>query len=247
MQVKIFDLGLIDYNKALAFQTQTHTAVKNEDYPLALIFCQHNPVITIGRAGSRQNLVAPPEEVKAKKIQVIESTRGGDITYHGPGQLTVYPIFSLKYFKKDIHLFLRYLEETIMDILCEMGINGVRRPGLTGVWVQDKKIASIGISIKNWISFHGLSINIKKFDLENFNLIRPCGMDIKMTCLEAELGASMQIKELKDKIAAKFNNTLPEEPNCEIFPEFNAVFSTASLTTTSINKLGLRRRLPPIL
>ncbi|OGX18294.1 MAG: lipoyl(octanoyl) transferase, partial [Omnitrophica WOR_2 bacterium RBG_13_44_8b] len=134
--------------------------------------------------------------------------RGGDVTYHGPGQLTVYPIFDLKYFRKDINFFLRFLEQVTIDFLADFAIIGERVPGSTGVWVENKKIASIGIAVRNWITFHGLSINIKSGDLDNFHLIKPCGRDIEMTCLETELGGNIEFNAVKSKFILQFSDAI---------------------------------------
>jgi len=200
MRFKIFDLGLVGYKEAWDFQKEVHLAVKNKHYPCGLILCQHHPAITLGRGANKNNILASEADLKLKGIQVYQTERGGDITYHGPGQLTLYPVIDLVYFKRDIHLFLRYLEQSTMDLLSEFGIEGERISGLTGAWVNGEKIASIGIAIKSWITFHGLSINIKDYDLPNFGLIRPCGMDIKMTSLETLLNKDVQIGDIKKRI-----------------------------------------------
>lgn len=200
MRFKIFDLGLVDYKNTWDFQKEIHLAVKNKFYSAGLILCQHHPVITLGRAANKDNILATEADLKLKGIGVYQTERGGDITYHGPGQLTLYPVIDLFYFKRDIHLFLRYLEQAAIDLLSELGIEGKRISGLTGAWVNGQKIASIGVAIKNWITFHGLSINIKEHDLFNYGLIRPCGMDIKMTSLETLLKKDVQIKDIKERI-----------------------------------------------
>jgi len=225
MEFKLFDLGLIDFQKAWQFQKEIFQKVRNNYFTVALILCQHYPVITIGRVGKKENIKTSSNELKNRSIHIYEIERGGDITYHGPGQLIAYPIFNLNYLRKDIHLFLRKLEEVVIDFLSDFGIKGLRHSGLTGVWVDksrlfstnaydsdrktwDKqKIASIGIAIKNWITFHGVSVNIKKDDLLNFQLIKPCGMDIEMTSLETILAQDIGIDEIKKNFIYKFKNT----------------------------------------
>lgn len=204
MYFKTFNPGLVDFKKGWDFQQQILQAVKSQEIPSALILCQHYPVITLGRTANKKNILAPEAELRNRGIQVYEIERGGDVTYHGPGQLMLYPIFNLNYLKKDIHWFLRQLEEAVILYLSDLGIKGERRPGLTGVWVQGKKIASIGIAIRNWITYHGLSINIKRDDLTNFSLIRPCGMDIKMTTLETVLERNIEIESVKENLVHKF-------------------------------------------
>lgn len=206
MEFKVFDLGLVEYKKAWDFQKEIFSAVKNNRLTCVLILCQHYPVITVGRTADRKNILFSQEELSAKGIRTYEIERGGDVTYHGPGQLVVYPIFNLSYFKRDIHLFLRKLEESAIQILSAFGISGARKPGLSGVWVGEKKIASIGIAIKNWITYHGLALNIKSDDLINFSLIRPCGRDIIMTSLESLLKRKIDIERIKEMMVGRWLN-----------------------------------------
>lgn len=209
MRLEIFDLGLADYQKVWDLQKEVFLRLKNGGLNKALILCRHSPVITLGRGADRKNILVSVEELKKRGIQIYEIERGGDVTYHGPGQLTAYPLFNLAYFKKDIRLFLRNLEDITVNLLSDFGIKAEGKSGLTGVWVEDKKIASIGIAIRNWITFHGLSINIKKDDLENFKLIRPCGLDIQMTSLETVLGRAVDIEAIKEVLIARFREALP--------------------------------------
>ena len=197
---RIFDLGLVDFVKGLDFQREIFQRVKDEEFKAALIFCRHNPVITLGRSSGKNNILADRAELKKNNIEVFEIERGGDVTYHGPGQLMVYPVFNLAYFKKDLHFFLRKLEETAISALEAFDIKGERIKGKTGVWVGPEKIASIGIAVKQWISFHGLAINVKKSGLDNFALIKPCGMDIMMTSMETILGKDIEIDAVKEAI-----------------------------------------------
>ncbi len=207
MDFRIFNLGLVDFKKAWQFQKEIFREIENNYFNGALILCQHYPVITVGRQGRQENIKVPLPELKNRGILMYEIERGGDVTYHGPGQLIAYPVFNLNYFKKDIHLFLRQLEELVIDLLSDFGINGLRYKGLTGVWIDKQKIASIGIAIRNWITFHGLSINVKKDDLDNFRLIKPCGMDIEMTSLETVSGKDIEIGHLKEVFIHKFQDT----------------------------------------
>ena len=207
MDFRVFNLGLVDFKKALQFQKETFQEIKNNYFNSALILCRHYPVITMGRQGSAENIKVSSFELRNRGIHMYEIERGGDVTYHGPGQLTVYPIFNLAYLKKDIHLFLRQLEGLVIDFLSDFGIKGLRYKGLTGVWIDKNKVASIGIAIRNWITFHGMSINIKKDDLDNFSLIKPCGMDIEMTSLETALGKNIEIEQMKEIFTHKFKDT----------------------------------------
>jgi len=204
MEFEVFDWGLVEYSRALSLQKEAYFKVKEGNPESALIICSHYPVITIGRLGERKNLLVSEEELLLRAVSLFWVERGGDITYHGPGQLTAYPIFNLACLKKDIHFFLRNLEEVALCFLMGLGIKGQRLPGLTGVWLGDKKIASVGIAVKNWITYHGLTINIKSNDLENFRLIRPCGMDVEMTCAEEALGRELEMCVLKKRLIEKF-------------------------------------------
>jgi len=195
--MEIFDLGVVDYERARIFQQEAFKRADCGDFDCALVVCSHFPVITLGRAAKKESILVPERLLAEKKIPLIKVERGGGVTYHGPGQLTVYPVINLRFFKKDIHWYLRKLEESIIAALSEFGVAGSRRPGATGVWVGRDKIASVGISVKRWIGFHGLTINVKKNDLQNFAFIHPCGMDIQMTSLETLLNKQIVIEEVK--------------------------------------------------
>jgi lipoate-protein ligase B len=208
MPLNLIDLGLTDFASAWQKQREVFLSVRDGALGPSVIFCQHYPVITLGRQAKKNNILISESELKNKGIQLFKIERGGEVTYHGRGQLIAWPILDLGLFKKDIHAFLRYLEELVIDLLSDFGIRGERRAGLTGVWVEKRKIASIGIAIKSWISFHGLSINIKEEDLANFKLIRPCGMDIEMTSLERELGRQVEIDSVKTNLMQKVRHSL---------------------------------------
>jgi lipoate-protein ligase B len=215
MQFEVIDLGLTDLKTAWEFQKEIFPAVRNINFASTLILCQHYPVITLGRKANRSNILVNETELNLKGIGICEIERGGDVTYHGPGQLIAYPVFDLSIIKKDINYFLRFLETVIIKTLFEFGVPGERLDGFTGVWFNKKKIASIGIAVRNWIAFHGLSINIKKDDLANFNLIRPCGMDIEMTSLESVLGRNIEINEVREGLIKNFREVLLLKENKE--------------------------------
>jgi len=140
-----------------------------------LIMLEHDHVYTIGRAGSRNNILVAADQLKSEGITVVEVDRGGDITYHGPGQLVGYPILNLTAYGKDMHLYVRMLEEVIIRTIAVYGINGHRENGLTGVWTKKGKIAAIGVGVKGWVSMHGFSLNIHP-DMRYFSMINPCGI-----------------------------------------------------------------------
>lgn len=207
MEFRVIDLGLVNFQRAWNFQKELFNEVRENYLKAALIVSQHYPVITLGRLAKKENILTPEDELRKRGIYIYEIERGGDVTYHGPGQIIAYPIFNLNYLKKDIHLFLRQLEKTVIDFLADFGIQGARYAGLTGVWIGKQKISSMGIAIKNWITFHGVSINIKKNDLDNFRLIKPCGIEIEMTALETMLGRDININSAKGILINKFKNT----------------------------------------
>jgi lipoate-protein ligase B len=210
MEFEAIDLGLIDYRRAQDRQEEAFAAIKGQKGRSTLLLCRHHPVITLGRNASINNILVPEKELKKKGIGVFHAQRGGDVTYHGPGQLVAYPIFNLDDFRKDIYFFLRTLESAVIEFLAEFGVNAQRCSPLTGVWVDKEKISSIGIGIRNWITFHGVSINIKKDDLSNFNAIRPCGMDIQVTSLESCLGNNIEIDSVKENLINAFRKVFSD-------------------------------------
>lgn len=208
MELKVFSLGLVDFEEALRFQRDTFKQVMEGSIDNALVLCRHYPVITKGRSAKPGSIIASSSQLEKIGISLYEIERGGDVTYHGPGQLTAYPIFNLEHIKKDIRFFLRGLEEVVIELLASFDVKGERQEGATGVWIEGRKIASIGIAVRRWVTFHGVSINIKKDDLGNFRLIKPCGMDIEMTSLEIASGRDINLSEiagiLSDNLRKRF-------------------------------------------
>ena len=202
-RLQVIDLRNIDYLDAYKYQKQVLDGIIKKTFPDTLIFCEHPHTITTGRLGKRENLLIDKETLKNKKIDFFTTDRGGDITYHGPGQLVVYPIFNLNNHKKDLKLFLSNLEEVIIDFLQDFEIIAKRRPGYTGVWIDNKKIASIGIGVKKWISFHGLAINLCT-DLTFFSMIKPCSLEVKMTSIKEENSKKISFTLAKEIILQKF-------------------------------------------
>lgn len=207
MEFKLFDLGLTDFQSAWDFQNGIFSQVKQKKTNCALILCQHRPTITMGRKGNKQNILVEKQDLERLNIRIYEIERGGDVTYHGPGQLCVYPIVNLACFKKDINWFLRSLEALLLETLSEFGIKAQTKAGLTGIWVKQKKIASIGVAIRSWITLHGMSLNVKRDDLANFSLIRPCGQDIIMTSMENVLGEEVEINKVKEIVTRRWYET----------------------------------------
>ena len=205
-------LGRIDYKAAWEFQeklfqegVQQKIAVRNgesTDLPKNhLIFCEHPHVFTLGKSGDRQHLLIDQTELDEKEAQFYEINRGGDITYHGPGQLVVYPIFDLEQFFTDIHKYMRFLEEAVIRSLANFGIQGDRFAGMTGVWLEPttpkaRKICAMGVKSSRWMTMHGIGFNICT-DLSFFNHIVPCGIQDKaVTSVEKELNRSVSIDEI---------------------------------------------------
>ena len=218
MRFKLFDLGLVDFQSAWDFQKSIFLQIRQKELDYSLILCQHKPAITLGRSSKAEHILVNEEQLKILNIKTYEIERGGDVTYHGPGQLCAYPIVNLVHFKKDIHWFLRGLEDLLLEVLSEFGIKAQTLPGLTGIWIaatpassgmeaKKRKIASIGIAIKNWITYHGLSLNVNKDDLANFSLIRPCGRDIIMTSMEGVLRKEVRIDKVKEILIRRWHET----------------------------------------
>jgi lipoate-protein ligase B len=207
----MIDLGLIDYQRAWDIQHQLWARRVGEHLPDVLLFVEHPHVITLGRRGNRSHLISSPGVLEAMKIPLFHVERGGDVTYHGPGQIVVYPIFNLKEYG---YRFIRYvgqLEEVVLRALKDFGIEGVRDPLNRGVWVDGEKIASVGVAIKRWVSFHGLSLNYET-DLKYFELINPCGLEgKKMTSMAKILGTEISRKRLIERISFHFMQIFERE------------------------------------
>lgn len=198
------DLGLITYQEAYKIQKGALEKRKQGKISDVLFLLEHRSVITIGRSGCEKNILISDNYLKANDIAICKTDRGGDATFHGPGQLIAYPVFDLKEQSKDVHLYLRKLEKTGIHFLKKYGIESSKKIGYTGVWVNSEKIASIGVGFSNWISYHGLAVNINT-DLNKFSLINPCGISAcKMTSLSEITGKTMDIAESKNRLIESF-------------------------------------------
>jgi lipoyl(octanoyl) transferase len=188
-ELAVVGLGRMPYGEALALQRALAQRRITRSLPQdLLLLLEHPPVVTLGR-GTRPEHVAPREFLEARGVELYSVERGGDVTFHGPGQLVGYPIFDLTEHRRDLHWFLRTLEEALIVALAHCGITGERRPGYTGVWTggQARKIASIGVHVKQWVTWHGFALNVVT-DLSYFDLIVPCGIpDVTMTSIQREL------------------------------------------------------------
>ncbi len=212
---RVQDLRLIDYFKAWECQKRIVSSVINGGHH-TLLLCEHPVVVTLGRVTPKENFLTPPEELESREIQIIAIDRGGDVTLHAPGQIVSYPIFNLLKIGKDLRAFLDHLEQVAIDLLQDFDIVATRIFGQRGVWVGKEKIASIGIGVRKWVSFHGMAINVNT-DLKYFSLIKPCGLDVQMTSLRKILGKDIDLDLVKTLIikryAKNFNlHLIPGDP-----------------------------------
>ena len=193
------DLGCMDYLAALAIQEQLVRRKQLETSADILLFVEHPHVFTIGRGGDDANVLAPQE------VQVYRTGRGGDVTYHGPGQLVVYPIIDLRSrLRKDVHRYVRNLELSAIRTLRDFGLEGTRQPPYTGIWIGDRKIAAIGVAVRRGIAFHGLALNVTT-DLSYFKRIIPCGLAwADVTSMTRELGKEQSAKHVKERFLRHF-------------------------------------------
>ncbi|KAA3628099.1 MAG: lipoyl(octanoyl) transferase LipB [Bacteroidetes bacterium] len=219
-KVKFEDLGLISYKKAWDYQSELHQALKdrkvearrNKETLTApthhLLFCEHPPVYTLGKSGSEDNILLDEKQLEEQGFEYFKINRGGDITYHGPGQIVGYPIFDMDFFFTDVHKYVRYLEEAIIRTLKHYDIEAYRIKEYTGVWLPEKgfipkrKICAIGVHLSRWVTLHGFAFNVKP-RLNHFNNIIPCGIndaDKAVTSLENELGEAVDMEEVKNLV-----------------------------------------------
>lgn len=224
------DAGFIDYQKAWELQERLFGESisqkirrRNEGDRVSLpqnhfIYCEHPPVYTLGKSGNPANLLINDEGLKQRGIGYYKTNRGGDITFHGPGQIVGYPILDLDQFFTDIHRYLRYLEEAVMLTLAHYGIESGRIPGLTGVWIDGenplnaRKICALGVKCSRWVTMHGFAFNVNT-DLEYFNHIIPCGIDDKaVTSMKQELGRTLSVDEVKEVLKRHLCSLFGWEP-----------------------------------
>jgi lipoyl(octanoyl) transferase len=205
--LEFIDWGLIDYRTAWQRQSELVAMAQATRGTSRLVFCEHPTVITIGRTGSERNVVANESFLGGLGIDTIAIDRGGDVTLHNPGQLVGYPIFDLMMYTPDLHVFLRNIEECVIELIAEYGISGGRVEGLTGVWIDgNRKICAIGLHCSRWITSHGFALNVSN-NLDEFSYIVPCGItDKEVTSIEKELGAKVDMHELKLRLKSIFEN-----------------------------------------
>jgi lipoate-protein ligase B len=191
----IIDLGLSDYEYAYALQRELVDRRLAGRVGDSLIMTEHRDVYTLGRGASRSNILEDEEALMSQRIKVIRVDRGGDITYHGPGQIVAYPVIDLKERGRDLHRYMRDLESAAIELCAFYGVKGRRVAGKTGVWAGGSKIASIGVAARSWVTYHGIAVNIDA-DMEKFKKINPCGMrDVRMASLAEMVGSRIDTAE----------------------------------------------------
>jgi lipoate-protein ligase B len=203
LPARVLDLGLCDYQAAWRVQQELLDARQADRIADTLVLVEHPHVLTLGRGGRRDNLLDPGD------TPVVEVERGGDVTYHGPGQLVGYPILHLREDERDVHRYLRRLEQAIVATLAEFAIAGEQRPGLTGVWAGESKLASIGVAVRcRWITMHGFALNVCT-DLRRFAVIRPCGLPASvMGSMTSVLGRPISVAEVREPLLRHLGQAL---------------------------------------
>jgi lipoyl(octanoyl) transferase len=199
-------LGRISFREALEMQERILGEIRSGTHGEVLLLLEHEPVYTIGRTRNRSSL----GEANLLPHPVVEINRGGQATYHGPGQLVGYPLVWLDRFEKDLHRYLRFIEDYLISLAGRFGVAAGRREGLTGTWVADRKLASIGVGVRHWIGMHGFAINVEPQSLEGFHSITPCGIGgVQMTDLASESGAALTVAEAAQTAGELFLQLLP--------------------------------------
>ena len=204
--IAAYDLGRIPYRASLEFQHRAVIARASEACGDAIYFVEHDPVLTIGRAGRAESLRVSERGLRARGVDVVSVERGGDITYHGPGQIVAYPIVALSGLPsgRDLHRYLRDLEEVLIRAIAAYGLSAARRPPYTGVWVGDQKVAAIGVAVRRWVAFHGFALNVDP-DLGHFDWIHPCGIrHLGVASLRSLLGEAPPRREVLARLRQSF-------------------------------------------
>jgi lipoyl(octanoyl) transferase len=214
---EVRELGRVNYGEALALQEELVAARQRGEVADQLLLLEHPHTITLGRNGRMENLLASEAALASAGISFYPINRGGDVTYHGPGQLVGYPIVDLREWKRDVGAYVRGIEQTMIDTLADYGIEAGRIAGLTGVWVGERKIGAIGVHIGRWVTSHGLALNVST-DLSYFQYIVPCGLAKPVTSM-AQLGARATVTEVGRRLAGHFGRVF----DCEMASESAAL------------------------
>lgn len=202
----LYNFDRISYTKALSLQHELHAKCAAGDILGALILLEHDPVITMGVKTGKGNILVASDVLVREGIELFETDRGGDVTYHGPGQLVGYPIIPLRQLRLDLHGHLRSLEQCIIDALAEFGLAGERN-GPAGVWVGDRKVCSIGVAVRKWVTYHGFALNVAPI-MEHFSYINPCGLAAgRVSCMRDLLGAAPAMEDVRVACARSFERT----------------------------------------
>jgi lipoyl(octanoyl) transferase len=206
-------LGRVSYTEALELQrTLARDRISGVIPQDVLLLVEHPPVVTLGRSSKGKHLLASPDFLASRGVELFEVERGGDVTFHGPGQLVGYPIMDLKRHRQDLHWYLRQLERSLIDVLGQYGISAEQNKGLTGVWTGGRKIASIGVHARDWVTWHGFALNVTT-DLSYFDLIVPCGIDgVRMTSMARELASLPDAEAVSQSVADTFASTFELSP-----------------------------------
>jgi len=220
-------LGLIDYAEALRLQGEKVAARKASAIPDTLLLLEHPHVYTLGRNGNRAHVLVPAERLHAS---LVETDRGGDVTYHGPGQLVGYPILDLTGHRRDLGWYMRSLEEVFVRVAADFGIRAGRLRGVPGVWVGNDKLVAMGVHVSRWVTSHGFAFNVNT-DLSYFNLIVPCGLrDRGVTSLERSLGRRVEVDVAAERVIEHFGAVFGMEMRREVFSHQFSVISKESLS-----------------
>lgn len=211
----LVDVGRISYGFGLELQKMARKLVENGEWDGIVLLLEHEPVITIGRNGGLENLLLEESTIHSKGIELFTAERGGNITAHNPGQLVIYPILNLKKWKQDVHWYVRTIEDLIIKSLASYHVKAERKAGYTGVWINNEKIAAIGIFISRWITSHGLALNVNN-DLSVFEFIIPCGNSGYGVTSMSQSGIHVELNELKGSLLSEFEKTFECELNEKI-------------------------------
>lgn len=211
-------LGRVSYDDGLRLQQGAVEGVRNNEASEQLLLLEHPHVFTLGRGADATNILADEAQLQANSVEVYETGRGGDVTYHGPGQLVGYPVINLKPDRCDVHRYVRDLEKVLIRTIAEFGVTGTRIDGLTGVWVGNEKIAAIGVRIARWITSHGFALNVNT-DLDYFKMIVPCGISDKgVTSLSRLLGRQLPLADVARIVSAQFATVFDREMLFTLLP-----------------------------
>lgn len=205
-EVAVYDLGTTSYGEVHKLQQRLQTARREGGGADTLLLTEHRPVFTLGRSHPNPNLRVEEEMVRQYGIEIVQTERGGDITYHGPGQLVAYGVIDLKAWGLGVLDYVTGLEDTVIGVLADWGIRGERSPIGRGIWVEDRKIASLGLNVRRGVTMHGIALNIDT-DLSHFELINPCGMrDVEMTTMVHEVGKQVPFNEVLEAFIFHFGH-----------------------------------------